>query len=86
MKGMIDKCDHQYAFAQVKMAKVCGENAPVDARLVEETQASSQRKMPHDLIPIVKCTKVDVARRPTVNAAPKLLSNQIHSTLPLSPR
>ncbi|KAJ7315794.1 hypothetical protein DFH08DRAFT_917667 [Mycena albidolilacea] len=56
--GTVDKCDHQYAFAQVKMAKVGGENASVDARLVEETQASSQRKMPRDLIPIVKCTKV----------------------------
>jgi hypothetical protein len=63
MKGTVDKCDHQYA--EVKMAKVGGENAPVDARLVEETQASSQQKMPHDLIPIAKCTKVWIRRPQT---------------------
>ncbi|KAF7374112.1 hypothetical protein MSAN_00292300 [Mycena sanguinolenta] len=32
MKGTVDKCDHrEYGFAQVKMAKVGGDNASVDA-------------------------------------------------------
>jgi GMP synthase-like glutamine amidotransferase len=32
MKGMVDKCDHrEYGFAQIKMTKIAGENASVDA-------------------------------------------------------
>jgi hypothetical protein len=59
MQGTVDKCDHQYlCLRSGQNGQGRRRNASVDARLVEETQTSSQQKMPHDLIPIVKCTKV----------------------------
>jgi hypothetical protein len=89
MKGTVDKCDHQCELAQVKMTKVGGENVSVDALfegLGEEMRASFQQDPARSDSDCQMYEGADVARRPAANAAPKLPSNQIHSTLPLSPR